>query len=198
MRRSLLLLSLYAGMLALTGAPHAIAQSTEQVPTEKEISEFDRVGKWKILNTAIFVIGLGYFLAKYSPRFFNARSADIQKAIQDATGLKLEADYRYSEIDRKMATLAEEVKKLREQAAVELEREHEKLQQDTQAEIEHIHRNILAEIDALRAEGTRQVKRHTAEMALALAERRLQDRLAAGGPDTLVRDFIHLVERGKN
>jgi F-type H+-transporting ATPase subunit b len=192
-RRAFLLFSLYLGILFLAAAPAAFAQESPQ----QETAALDRVSKWKIANITIFVILLGYFIAKYSPRFFNARSADIQRAIQEATGLKLEADFRYSEIDRKMATLAEEVKKLREQAARELEREHQNFLREATADIEHIRKNTAAEIEALRSEGAARVRQHTAQMALALTERRLQDRLASAGPDGYLSDLIHLVEEDK-
>lgn len=192
-RRALLLFSLHLGILFFALAPAALAQES---PHQKTAS-LDRVGKWKIANITIFVIVLGYFIAKYSPRFFNARSADIQRAIQEATGLKLEADFRYSEVDRKMATLGEEVKRLREQAGRELEREHQNFLREAEADMEHIRRNTAAEIDALRNEGAAHVRQHTARMALALTERRLQDRLAAAGPDGYLSDLIHLVEEDK-
>jgi len=158
----------------------------------------DAVTRWKILNTLIFVIGLGYLIAKYAPAFFNARSSEIQKAIQDSTGLKIEAEFRSSEIDRKMAGLGEEVEKLRRQYADQLEREHERFRHETEAEVEHIHHNVAAEIDALRLEGTRHVRRHTAQRAIELAERRLQDRAKLDGQDDSLQDFVRLVERGRN
>jgi F-type H+-transporting ATPase subunit b len=163
-----------------------------------EPANLDVVGRWKIINSAIFAILLGWFLWKYAPRFFNARSADIQRAIQDATGLKIEAEFRYSEIDRKMATLADQVKKMREQAATELAREHERFRHEAQLEIEHIHHNVTAEAEAFRLEGIQQIRRHTAQLALESAERRLQHRFASGEPEGFLQDFIHLVERGKN
>src|SRR5581483_7324992 len=110
----------------------------------------DPVTIWKVVNTALFVIGLGWLMWKYGPSFFNTRSASIQKAIQDATGLKIEADFRYSEIDRKMAGLADEVRKIRQQAAIELERDHARFREETRLEIEHIHHNVQADIDAFR------------------------------------------------
>jgi F-type H+-transporting ATPase subunit b len=167
-------------------------------PSQREVAAMDRVGKWKIINFLIFAGGLGYALAHYSPRFFNARSSDIQKAIQEATGLKLEADYRYSEIDRKMATLAEEIRRIREEAQRELEREHQRFRAESQAEIEHIHHNVLNEIEALRKEGINQVRRHTAQLALAIAERRLAERFRGPEPEETIQDFINLVERSKN
>lgn len=190
-RKSPLLFS--ALLLALAAAPSAFGQETPQ-----ETVILDEVTRWKIINFALFLAGLGYLIWKFAPRFFNARSADIQKAIQDATGLRIEAEFRYSEIDRKMATLPDEIKRLREQAAAEMERDHRRFAHETELEIAHIRRNTEAEIDALRTEGAAQVRRHTAQLALNAAERRLRDRLAAQDEAPFIDDFIRLVERGKN
>jgi F-type H+-transporting ATPase subunit b len=185
---------LYGALLGLAGASHGKAD--ELTPQEK--AALDRVGRWKIINFSLFAIVLGYAVVKYSPRFFNARSADIQKAIKDATGLKLEADFRYSEIDRKMATLPEAVKQLRAEASLEMEREHRRVLQQTQEEIAHINHNVAAEAEAFQKEGADRVRRRTAQLALDRAEQRLRDRFAQGEPPGLLQDFIHLVERGKN
>ena len=192
-RRGVLSLAFCAGLLLLGGAIHAHAQETAQ-----ETAALDRVGRWKIINTAIFVAGLAWFLAKYSPRFFNARSADIQKAIKDATGLKIEADFRYSEIDKKMASLPQEVERLKAEGRAEMDREHDRIRRETEAEVERIRANADNEIDALRKDATGRVQLHTAQLALGLAERRLQDRFSQGEPGDLIDDFIRLVERGKN
>jgi F0F1-type ATP synthase membrane subunit b/b' len=175
----------------------AAFQAAAQVPNPQEVAAMDTVTLWKIANTLIFAAGLAYLIAKYAPAFFNARSSEIQKAIQDATGLKIEAEFRSSEIDRKMATLAEEVKKLRQQYAVELEREHERFWRETQAQIEHIHRNVSAEIEALRLQAMRRVRQHTARLALEVAEHRLQERAGLDVQDNLVPEFVQLVERGR-
>jgi len=185
---------LCAGALMLFAVRQMSAQETQQQQT----AALDAVTWWKIINTAIFAIGLGYLIWKHAPAFFNARSADIQKAIQDAMGLKIDAEFRYSEIDRKMATLAEQVKKLREQSATEMEREHERLRRETETDIDQIRSHVTAEIEILRKEGSRHIRRHTAQLALNLAERQLRNRFASGEPDDLLQDFVHLVERGKN
>jgi F0F1-type ATP synthase membrane subunit b/b' len=79
-----------------------------------------------------------------------------------------------------------------------MERAHQRILHETESEIAHIHRNAQAEIDALRQEGANQVRRHTAQLALSAAERRLRDRFASEDPAPLIDDFIRLVERGKN
>lgn len=169
-----------------------------QEPTPQETAAIDAVTKWKIINTAIFAILLGWFLWKYAPKFFNARSADIQRAIKEATGLKLDADYRYSEVDRKLATLGEEVQKLREQARADWDRERDRLRLEADGDINHIRQNVRNEIEAFRLEGSQKLRQYTARLALELAERRLRNRFAPGEPPELLENFIHLVERGKN
>lgn len=185
-----------AGTAVCLASATALAQESQM--QAQETAALDRVGPWKLINTAIFVALLGWFLAKNAPRFFNARSSDIQKAIKDATGLKIEADFRYSDIDKKMARLPEEVNKLREQAETEMQREHQRIQQQTATEIEHMQTGALNEIEALRQEAADRLQLHTAQLALGLAERRLQDRFAQSGPQDSLGDFIRLVDGRQN
>lgn len=186
------------GLLFLSGSIHTFAQESQSQQQADETAALDRVGKWKIINTALFVAGIWWLIAKYAPSFFNARSSDIQKAIQDATGLKIQADFRYSEIDKKMANLAGEIAKIRAQADVEMEREHSRIQHHTELEVERIHQSAPNEIEALRQEAANNLQLQTAQTALAMAEQRLQQRFAQGEPGNPVDDFIRLIERGKN
>jgi len=183
----------FGGLMLCVGAHHAAAQEPKEQAAEPAGDM-----KWKIINTALFVIGVGYLISRSAPAFFNARSADIQKAIKDATGLKIEADFRYSEIDRKMATLTDEVKRMRAQSAIEMDREHERIRRDTAFEIQRLQQNVSAELEAFRKEGIRKIRQQTAQAALALAERQLRDRLAGGDSYDQVHDFVQLVERGNN
>lgn len=190
-KRRVLHVALWACLL-FVAVPRVNAQD-DQVPSQSEIGAMDRIGRWKLINTAIFAVLLGWGIAKTAPRFFNARSADIQKAIKDATGLKMDADLRYGEMDRKMATLGDEVKRLREQGDREMDREHRRMQEDGETERERVRRHLAAEIEALRAEKRLALRRRTAQQALDLAEQRLR---AGGGEQDagLLQDFIHLVQ----
>lgn len=192
MRRTILSTCFCAALWLSAGIGTAHAQT----PSQQDAAEQESEMKWHLINTAIFAAVLGFGIWKLAPAFFNARSADIQKAIREATGLKMQADLRYSEIDRKMATLSEEVKRMREQSRVEMEREHERRRQETTDELEHINRSVGAEIEAFRAEGRNQIKLQTAQLALGLAERRLRE-AASSSNDQSFQDFIYLVERGK-
>ena len=193
MGRTIRCACLCAALFLFVGAHSSLHAQTA---SQRDVAEQESELKWHIINSAIFAACLGFAIWKLAPAFFNARSADIQKAIKDATGLKMQADFRYSEIDRKMATLPEEVKRMREQSRIEMEREHERRRQESAEELEHINKNITAEIQALRSEATDQIRQRTAQLALRLAERQLRDT----GPSSnsqLFQDFLHLVERGK-
>jgi len=187
MPRRLLYLFFLAG-LSLLGAAK---------PTGSDVHEEDNT-IWKIANFAIFAGGIGYVVIKFAPAFFNARSADIQKAIKDATGLKMEADLRYSETDRKMANLAEEVGRLRAESQIEMDREYARLRAHTAEEIAYIQKSVGVEIEARRADGADNLRVYATGQALAAAEGRLRERFASADQQDLVGDFLRLVERGKN
>jgi F-type H+-transporting ATPase subunit b len=183
---------LYIFLLAGLGLLHA------QEASNLEAAHEDDNLIWKIANFAIFAGGIGYAIFKFAPAFFNARSADIQNAIKEATGLKLNADLRYSEIDRKMANLSVEVGKLRAESQAEMEREHARMIAQTKEEIAYLQRSTEAQIEALRGEGADKLRVHATHQALALAEARLRERLATGDQKDLYDDFVRLVKRGKN
>lgn len=196
MRRVTIRLAIY--ILAFAACtPLAFSQTKRGTrgpqPANIETPEENKMMGWEIANFVIFLGLLSYGVAKSAPKFFNARSADIQKAIQDATGLKLDADFRYSEADRKLAALAEEVKRIRAEADVEFQREHEEVLADTREELNRVSRNVEAEIEAFRAAGAARARKRTADAALALAERQLRER-SPGQNDRFVSEFMHLVE----
>ena len=110
----------------------------------------------------------------------------------------MDADLRYSEIDRKMAALAEAVKGLRDQNAIEIEQAHQQILRETKQQIQHIRDGTAAEIEALRQESARRAKRQTARLTLLLAEQRLRKQLSETEPEDLFRKFVALLEQGKN
>ena len=189
MRRLILSALFCSGLFLVCGVTPAKAQDAQ------EYSAIDKVTPLKWANSIIFFAGLAYLIYRYGPPFFNARSADIQKAIEEATGLKLQGEFRRSEADRKMATLPAEIQKIQQQHDEALAREYERIQRDTESEVQRIQAAVTAEIAALRKDGTRRIRQHTAESAVNLAERRLQARLASDDGNYLP-DFLSAVERG--
>jgi F0F1-type ATP synthase membrane subunit b/b' len=151
---------------------------------------------WKWANFALLVAGLGYLAAKNAPAFFNARSEEIQKAIKDATGLKVQADFRSSEMDRRMATLQSEIQKLREQSKAEAEREAERISQETQAAVARIQEHTNREMEALRYQASLAVRERAVRLAADLAVARLREHPEEVNQNELVRTFAADVAKG--
>ena len=78
-RRLLLLTALLAGVSAFPFSARLAAQDAQHQESTSEQTE-DDTSKWKLINTGIFALILGFAVIKYAPGFFNARSVDIQKA----------------------------------------------------------------------------------------------------------------------
>jgi F0F1-type ATP synthase membrane subunit b/b' len=171
----------------------------ETSAAQREEEQVDRLLVWKWINFGILVTGLGYVIAKTAPGFFNARTSEIQKAIKDATGLKVEADFRASEMDRRMATLSAEVQKLRDAAHLELEREKQRIEEETQTALARIHESTHREIDALRQHAAHAVREQAILLASQLAIARLRERPDQVNQSELVRSFSsHLLEQGRS
>lgn len=201
MRPSRFVLHIFAALvLCCAFTPHMQAQSTSgqhQSASNQDAAEEQGEFSWHLINSAIFAAVLGYAIWKFAPAFFNARSEDIGKAIRDATGLKLQADFRHSEIDRKMATLPDEIRRMREVSDRAMQQEHQRRRDETARELQHIQDSLKAEISAAEEDAARQIRRRTAALALESAEHRLRVRGPSGTGRDVVGDFIRLVERGQ-
>ncbi|MGA7411806.1 MAG: ATP synthase F0 subunit B [Bryobacteraceae bacterium] len=205
MKKHALLLALFAFLLtplAVYSQESPVAAQRAESP-EKEAQDNPETGvgrdllfKW--INFGIFAGGLGYFIVKKGPAFFSARTADIQKAIKDATGLKMEADFRSSEIDRKMATLGAEVQRLRDESKLEMEREHERILRETEAGVKRLQQHFALEVASLQQNARTELRRHTSELAVSMAASRLRDQLTGDDQSRLIGFFADAVQRGNN
>lgn len=188
MRRGLVWLALFAALACFTFS----AAAQESSPPEKDSSAGspgdENLGlKW--FNFAVLAAGLGYLAAKQGPAFFNARTSAIQQAIKDATGLKMDADFRASEIDRKMATLGAEISRLRAEAAAEMQDEQQRLAKETRQALGRIDQHVAQELVSLEHNARMALRRHTVDLAVSMASSRLRDQLGAGDHDALVSAF---------
>jgi F0F1-type ATP synthase membrane subunit b/b' len=113
-------------------------------------------------------------------------------------GLKMEADFRFSEIDRRMAGLGAEVQKLRDAAKSELERESKRIESDTRMALHRIQEHTSREIDGLRHQAAMAVRQHAVRLATDLAILNLTDHPEQVNQDEVIRSFASTVlEKGR-
>lgn len=188
MRRSLLL-----GIFAVVLTIPAFAQEPKGERTQTDESESGSTLVWKWINFGVLLGGLGYLAAKNAPAFFSARTADIQRAIKDATGLKMEAEFRTSEIDRKMATLEAEIRRMRDASRAEMNQESARIDHETSVALDKIHEHTAREIEALQHQARNTLREHAAQLAVTLAAERMRERMTPDDRAHLVDAFVQSV-----
>jgi F0F1-type ATP synthase membrane subunit b/b' len=190
---------LWVALFAVLCAPVAFAaneSADKGAPNEQASDEGGSSLVLKWANFGLLALGLGYLVMKTAPAFFNARTDEIQKAIKDATGLKMEADFRASEVDRKMATLGTEIDKLRSESQAEMAAEHERLRNETELTVGRINEHVRQEVASLRQNSAKELRRHVADLAASMASSRLRDHLTVDEQMQLIRSFADRVRAG--
>jgi len=185
MRRSILSTSF---VLFLLLSPSAIRAE------EKGGAEQGGLKVWEWANFALLAAGLGYVIGKNAGPAFNARGRRIRKEMVEAEEAKREADTRAAEVERRLAHLADEIAALRAEAQREEEAENGRYASNTAAEIAKIQAHAEQEITSAGKAARMELKRHAAELALALAEQKLRARITPETEDRLVRGFVKNVE----
>jgi F-type H+-transporting ATPase subunit b len=145
---------------------------------------------WKWANFLVLAGGLGYLIGKNAPSFFAARSQQIGKDMAEARKEREAAEERAAEVDRRLANLESEIASLRAHSQQEAEAETQRLVQHTAAEIARIQARAEQEIVSAGKAARLELKRHAAELAIGLAERKIRARLTPETQDALVRGFV--------
>lgn len=186
MRRFLLVAVLACIPLAAQERPAAqspAAESNEPSPV------------WKWANFAILAVGLGYVMAKFLPPLLTSRTEEIQKGISEAQQMKLDAERRSAEMDARLNALGADIERFREQSAAEMRQESDRISRDTAAQMKKIEQQAAVEIEAVGKTARRQLKEYAAELALGLAEERLRGHMNDAAESALVDDFVRDLER---
>jgi F0F1-type ATP synthase membrane subunit b/b' len=139
--------------------------------------------------------GLGYLAAKKGPGFFNARSEDIRKAIEDATGLKVQAEFRASDADRRMGELSGQIAQLREAAKADMEKEAARIEAETAAALSRIQEQTARDIQSMHHQAELAVREHAVRIAFDLALVHLRENPKQINQDELVDAFAGDIKR---
>jgi F-type H+-transporting ATPase subunit b len=172
------------------GAPAAEHAQAEHKP-EKDMTV------WKWANFAILVGVLGYLIAKNAGPFFAARTAEIQKGIEEARRIGAEAAARASAIERRMSALDSEIASMRAQATAEAEAEGLRIREETERDLARIRANGQREIESAAKSARESLRLHAADLALGLARERIARQMTPAGQSDLVDAFVRNLP-GKN
>jgi F-type H+-transporting ATPase subunit b len=140
-----------------------------------------------ILNFVVIAAAIVWAGRKYLPGMFRARTASIQKAMQEAQKASEEARRRLSEIESRLMRLDGEIGMMRDtaekEAAAEEARIHAAAQEDARKLFESAQQEIAAAIKAAR----RELTAYAADLAVGLAQKQIH--VDAATDRTFVRNF---------
>lgn len=140
-----------------------------------------------ILNFAVvaaLIVWLGY---KCLPRIFRARTAAIQKAMQEAQKAGEEARRRLAEIEIRLMKLDGEIGMMRNAAERESASEETRIQAAAQQDVRKIVEAAELEISMAAKAARRELTAYAADLAVSLAQKQI--RVDAATDQALLREF---------
>ncbi|HUI81147.1 MAG TPA: ATP synthase F0 subunit B [Bryobacteraceae bacterium] len=171
----------------------AFAQEGEAGKKPESFAERHELAlKWA--NFLLLAGGLAYLIKKNGGPFLAERSRKIQEDIREADAVRQDAERRAAEVDRRLATLETEIAGLRAESENEAAAETERMRRQTAAEIAKVQAHAEQEIVAAGKTARAELKQYAAELAIGLAEKKLEARMTADTQDALVRGFVRDVD----
>jgi F0F1-type ATP synthase membrane subunit b/b' len=181
-------------ILGLALAPFALPQE-HAAGSEAAAEAGDPWIVWKWVNFAILAAGLGYLIAKNAPAYFQSRTDEIRKSLDEAAREAKDAEAKAAGIELRLSGLQNEIEDLRKSARAEMASEAERIRTETERHLRRIQEQSAQEIALLTRASRDELRRYSAALALDLAEQRIRSRMTPGAQDGLVDGFLHDLER---
>jgi F-type H+-transporting ATPase subunit b len=153
---------------------------------------------WKWGNFLILFGGLGWYLRKPLKDFLESRTRSIQEGLANGRLAKEMAAKQLSEIESRLAHVDEEIRAFKTQALSEAEEERSRILESAKVEARKILELAQREIDGIKKSARLELKSHIAELAVRLAEERLQKSVGSEENRRLVLQFLDSLEVAKN
>jgi F-type H+-transporting ATPase subunit b len=162
----------------------------QKVTESTGVTEHGSEVPWGWLNFLVLAGGLGYLIKKYGGPYLAQRSLEIRKGMEEAEAARAASDAKVAEVDRRIANLQTEIDALRSSAQQEAEADAQLVRREAAAEMAKIQAHVAEEIASAGKSATLELRRYSADLALALAERKIAARMSPAIQDRLVGSFV--------
>jgi len=149
----------------------------------------------KIVNFALLFGGLAFLLFKPLRAFIDGSISQARSSLDESRASRETAEGRFEESKTRMAGLAGEIRKMKEDAASRGEREKERISKTAEEESGRIRHLTRLEIEALTKGGVRDLRAYAAEATTSLARDRIRGKIAAEDQSLLVDRSIERLAR---
>lgn len=177
----------------------AAGEDKDETAEFKQSSSVQRIARLtglSLSNAYLFSIVLNFVLIagvifwagrKYLPGLFSARTAAIQKAMQEAQKASEEARRRLAEIENRLMKLDGEIGMMRDSAEKEAAAEESRIQAAAQQDARKIIETAQQEIASAAKSARRELTAYAADLAVSLAKKQIH--VDAAADQALVRNF---------
>jgi F-type H+-transporting ATPase subunit b len=128
---------------------------------------------FSILNFALLVIFVGWFLVKALPKAFRNRTSTIQKHLVEARSATEEANARLSSVEARLSKLDEQIAAMRAQAEKDLAHDEQRIKDALEEEKHRILTSAEQEIASATTQAQRQLRQYAADLAIDQAAHKL-------------------------
>jgi F-type H+-transporting ATPase subunit b len=150
----------------------------------------------EIINSAIIIGTLLWFLVRFVPKAFRKRNEVLQKQLLDARLAAAEANERLAVVEERLSKLGIEIDAIREQTERDMVNDEKRIQESIEAERQRIIASAEQEIDAASAAAQRDLRRFAAHLAVSRARQEI--RLSLDDDRTLIRSFGESLKEERN
>jgi F-type H+-transporting ATPase subunit b len=143
---------------------------------------------FEIINFLIVVLGLGYPLARWLPKFLRGRKEKLSTDLDSARKATGDANARLSAIEARLVGLDSEIAQIRAQVEVESLEDEKRIKSSLQEETARIVAAASQEMAASAAQARRSLRDFAADLAIDQAAKQLV--LTAETDQALIAEFL--------
>jgi F-type H+-transporting ATPase subunit b len=141
----------------------------------------------EIINSAIIIGTMLWFLGRFVPKAFRKRTEALQKQLVEARLATAEANQRLAVVEERLSKLGVEIEAIREQTERDMANDEKRIQESLEAERQRIIASAEQEIEAAGAAAQRDLKKFAAGLAVNRARQEIC--LTADNDRLLIRAF---------
>jgi F-type H+-transporting ATPase subunit b len=147
-----------------------------------------------LMNFAIVAAAIAWAWKKNVPAMFRARTAGIQKAIEEARRASEDANRRLADVEKRLSRLDQEISEMRTTSEKEAAAEEGRIKAAATEDAKRIVESAEQEIAASAKAARRELTEYAADLAVSLAAKQIQ--VDAPADQTLVRRFAQQLSNG--
>ncbi len=150
--------------------------------------------RWKVLNFAILVAVLVYFMNKPLKEFLRKRTEIIEKSLKEAKEAKELAEKALAEVEERLKLKDKEMEEILSRTRLSAEKEKSLLLQQGEQMKEKILEQAKSNIDYELRLAKEAIKAEAVEVAMELAEKKLKDKLTKEEQVRLIEESVKRME----